>query len=45
MGHKYLITAAATARDRRKKIAFFHVLGLFFGKKHDLSKKKLNFWK
>jgi hypothetical protein len=38
--------AAAAARDRRKKIiAFFHVLWLFIGKKHVLSKKKFSkFW-
>jgi hypothetical protein len=34
-------TAAAAARDRRKFFyCFFHVLWLFIGKKHDLSKKK-----
>jgi hypothetical protein len=31
--------------DERKFIAFFHVLWLFIGKKHDLSKKYFqNFW-
>jgi hypothetical protein len=39
VGHKFVSTAAATARDRRKQIyCFFHVLLLFNAKKHDLSK-------
>jgi hypothetical protein len=46
VGHKFLSTAAAvveTARDRGKQIiALFHVLLLFIGKKHDLSKQKIS---
>jgi hypothetical protein len=40
--HKFLSTAA-TARDRRQLFySFFHVLWLFIGKKHDLSKKNIS---
>jgi hypothetical protein len=46
VGHKFLSTAAAaTARDRRKKIIAFSRFMIFIGKKHGLSKKKFqNFW-
>jgi hypothetical protein len=40
-----MAAAGATARDRRKQYCFFHVLRLFIGKKHDLSKKQFqNIW-
>jgi hypothetical protein len=43
VGHKFLSTAAAAARDRRKKnYSFFSRFLLFIGKKHDLSKKKFS---